>query len=91
MRHLQTPLPGFAVYGVQLRVSQSRHCWHLGPGNTLFLAVLGLPCCSGFSLVAASRGYSLIAMQRFLIVVASLAAERRLWGAQASVVAAPGL
>ena len=44
----------------------------------LFLAVLGLHCCSGFSLVAASKGYSLVTMLEFLIVVAPLAAEHRL-------------
>ena len=29
-----------------------------------FLVVLGLPCCAGFSLVVASRGYSLAAERR---------------------------
>ena len=43
----------------------------------LFLAVLGLHCCSGFSLVT-SRGYSLVAVHGLLIVVASLAAEYKL-------------
>ena len=41
----------------------------------LFLAVLVLRCRMGFSLVAESRGYSLVAVGRLLIVVASLAAE----------------
>ena len=55
------------------------------------LAVLGLRCCVGFSRVAASKGYSLVATHGLLIVVASL-----VWGAQAldkqaSVVAAHGL
>ena len=36
----------------------------------LFLAVLGLLCCSGFSLVAESRGYCLVAVHDLLIVVA---------------------
>ena len=44
----------------------------------LFLAVLGLHCCSGFSLVVTSRGYSLVAVHGLLIVVASLAAEYKL-------------
>ena len=35
------------------------------------MAVLGLCCCAGFSLVEASRGYSLVAVLRLLIVVAS--------------------
>ena len=48
----------------------------------LFLAVLDLHCCTGFSLVA---------VHRLLIVVASLVAEQRLLGSQASAVVAPGL
>ena len=43
-----------------------------------FLAALGLRCCMGFSIVAASRGYSLVAMCRLLIAVASLVAEHGL-------------
>ena len=38
----------------------------------LFLGVLGLHCCVGFSLVAESEGRSLAALRRLLIVVASL-------------------
>ena len=56
----------------------------------LFLAVLGLGCCVGFSLVAVSRGYSLVE-HGLLIVVASLVAEHRLQGVQASAVVARGL
>jgi len=41
------------------------------------LAVLGLPCCSSFSLAAVSRGYS-IAVQGLLTVVAALVGEHRL-------------
>lgn len=59
----------------------------------LFLAVLGPHCCSGFSLVVASRGYSLASVCEFLIVV-----EHRLLDKRASIVrhpdsvaAAPGL
>ena len=44
----------------------------------LFLAVLGLHCCMGFSLVAVSRGYSVVAMHRLLTVLASLVSEHRL-------------
>ena len=44
----------------------------------LFLAVLGLHCCAGFSLVAASRGYSLVTAHKLLIVVASLVVEHGL-------------
>ena len=41
----------------------------------LFLAVLGLRCCEGFSLVAASGGYSLLAVHGLLIVVTALVVE----------------
>ena len=41
----------------------------------LFLAVLGLCCCVGFSLVAASGRYSLVAVHRLLTAVAPLVAE----------------
>ena len=44
----------------------------------LFLAVLSLGCCVGFSLVASSRGFSLVAVHRFLISVASFVVEHRL-------------
>ena len=44
----------------------------------LFMAVLGLCGCAGFSLVAASSGYSLVAGHGLLIVAVSLAAEHRL-------------
>ena len=44
----------------------------------LFLAVLGLHCYAGFSLVAATRSYSLVAVCGFLIAGASLVAEHRL-------------
>ena len=43
------------------------------------------------SLVAVSRGYTLGAVHRLLIVGASLAAEHGLWGAWASVVVHVGL
>ena len=43
----------------------------------LFLALLGLRCCAGFSLVAASRGSSPGAVHGLLIVVDSLVAEHR--------------
>ena len=34
----------------------------------LFLAVLGLHCCAGFSLAMASRGYSLVVVNRLLLL-----------------------
>ena len=39
--------------------------------NLFILAVLGLRCCMGFSLVLESRGYSLVAVNALLIAVAS--------------------
>ena len=56
----------------------------------LFLAVLGLHCSKGFSLVAMSGVYSPAAVHRPLCG-ASLVAEHRLQGAPASVAGACGL
>ena len=44
----------------------------------LFLAVLGLCCCTGFSLVVVIGGCSLVAVHGLLIAVASLVAEHGL-------------
>ena len=41
----------------------------------LFLAMLGLCCCSNFSLVAESGGYSLIVVPGLLIVMVSFVSE----------------
>ena len=41
------------------------------------MAVLGLCCCSGFSLVVESWGYRLVAVLGLLIAVASLVAEHK--------------
>ena len=41
----------------------------------LFLAVLGLRCCMGFSLVVESRTYFLVAVHWLLITVSSLVGE----------------
>ena len=43
-----------------------------------FLAVLGLSCCTGFSLLVVSEGYFLVVVGRLLIVGASLVTEHRL-------------
>ena len=43
----------------------------------VFLAVLGLHCCVGFSRVVASRGYFLAVVPRLLIAVASFGVEHR--------------
>ena len=42
--------------------------------------MLGLCCCTGFSLVVVSRGYSVVVVLRFLIAVTSLVTEHGLWG-----------
>ena len=54
------------------------------------LAILGLGCCVGFSLVVASGGYSLAAVHGLPIAVVSLV-EHGLEGEQASVIAAQWL
>ena len=53
--------------------------------------MLGLCCCSGFSLVAESRDYSPVVLNGLLTVVASLVLDYGLCGAWASIVAACGL
>ena len=55
------------------------------------MARLGLCCCTLFSLVVASGGYSLAGVPGLLIAVASLIVVHRLWGVWASVTAAQGL
>ena len=55
------------------------------------MAVLGLRCCTGFSLVSVNRGYYLVVMLGLLTAVASPAMEHGLLGAQASALVAPGL
>ena len=57
----------------------------------LFMTVLGLGCCAGFSLVVESRNYSPVAVHKLLIKVASLFLEHGLLSAQASVGEACGL
>ena len=52
--------------------------------------MLGLRCCTGFSLVVTSRGYSLVAVYRFLTVVASLDMEQWALRCVGLVVEAPG-
>ena len=53
--------------------------------------MLGVHCCSDFSLVVAGGGYSPVGLCGLLTAVASLPAELRLQGAQASLVATHGL
>ena len=57
----------------------------------LCLAVLSFHCCVGFSLVVASRGYSLVAMNVLLIAWLLLLRSTCAEGVQASVVRACGL
>ena len=57
----------------------------------LLMAVLGLRCFVGFSLVVASRDVPLVMVHRLLIVVVSLVAKHGLSGTQASEVAVPRL
>ena len=44
----------------------------------MILAVLGLLCCTRFSLIVASRGYFLVTVLGLLIAVASLVLEHKL-------------
>ena len=57
----------------------------------LLLAVLGLGCCPGFSLAAASRVSPLVVVLGFLATVAPPCVERGLPGVLAAVAAACGL
>ena len=57
----------------------------------LFLAVLGLLCCEGLSLVVATGADSPFVVRGLLTAVASLVVEHSLQGARASVVEACGL
>ena len=52
--------------------------------------MLGLCCSAVFSLVAASRGSSIVAV-RGLLALAPLGVEQGLWSARASVLVACGL
>lgn len=53
-------------------------CYFLKNNCIYLLTVLGLRCCSGFSLVAVSRAYSLVAVRGLLTEGASLVAEHSL-------------
>ena len=71
-------LLGIEVVGTISNFLVSPHFFLLFLFIHLFLAMLGLHCYMGFSLVAASRGYSLDVVCWLLIAVASLVAEHRL-------------
>ena len=64
--------------GRSSRGSKNQSQFFLNNFIYLSLAVLGLRCSVGFSLVAVIRGYSLVVVQRFLIVVISLIEEHGL-------------
>ena len=55
----------------------------------LFMSVLCLYCCEGFSVVGESRGYPSIVVLRPLIAVASLVAELSGGGASVAVACGP--
>ena len=76
-----------------LNFSKSQYSFFLNLFIILFyfLALLGLHCCVAFSLVAVSRGSSLVSVRELLIAVAALAAEHRLQGMWTSAVVTPGL
>ena len=57
----------------------------------LFLTVLGLHCCEGFSLVAVRRGCFLVVVCGILIAVASLVVQTRSLWQGGLVVTAPRL
>ena len=65
--------PGSSVHGIlQARVLEWGAIYFF---YLVSLAVLGLCCCLGFSLVVVSGGYALVLVCGFLIAVASLVAE----------------
>ena len=53
----------------------------------LYLAVLSLRCCGGFPLVAASQGYSLVAVLGLLTAVTSPGVAPGLWSTDSGAVA----
>ena len=60
--------PGYlSALGIELESLCLLHCRRILFFFFFFLAVLGLCCCAGFSLVADSRGYSLVAVLRGLL------------------------
>ena len=57
----------------------------------LFLAALGLCCCTWAFSSCGERGHSLTMVLRLLTAVVSLVVEHELWGARISVVGVCGL
>ena len=57
---------------------------------SLFLAVMGVCCYTGFSLAEVGGSYSLVAVHRLLIAMASLVAEHTLEGVWTQCLGLPG-
>ena len=70
--------PALKVWSLNHWTAREVPLSYLKKKKSLFLAVLDLPRCVGFSLVVASGGYSLLGVHGLLIVVASPVAEHRL-------------
>ena len=63
-----------------MEMQRPGYLWQLSSHNFiyLFVAVLGLLCCTGFSLAALSGGYSPVVVRRLLTAEASPVGERGL-------------
>ena len=73
-------MPGVPVFHYLLELAQT-HVYRVGHAiqlTYLFLAALGLGAVCRLSLVAVSRGYSLVGVHRLLIAVAPLVVEHGL-------------
>ena len=57
---------------IYLGYTESSYFYNFYLFTYLFLAVLDLHYCRGFSLIVVSGGYSLVALPRFLIIEASV-------------------
>ena len=84
---LQKAMTGFGPGSMYYHALSSRLC----PWCVFYLVIVcaGSWLLCGFPLVAASGGFSPVAVHRFLIAVASLAVKHGLWGTWPSVAAAP--
>ena len=82
----------FIVYSLECTFFVDEHCvFFVKMISFYFWLHSVLVAAGGLSLVAVSRGCSLVAAQGLLTAVASLVAEHRLQGTWASVVVAYGL
>ena len=76
---------------ILMNIKLSQHKMYVGDFVMILfifkiLVVLSFFSCVGFSGVAVSRGYFVVALSGLLIVVSSLVIEQGLWGAWASLV-----